>query len=239
MRTLLLTLAALAIGASSASAVGIDVSFVNCTGDPGFTRQANLDCAGGAATTMLVHFQPAEAISDLVALDTIADFWVQAPGVDINTPTGNFWDFENVRPGGLTVDWLRPAGACADYRNVWNAHGSGGDIAALVRSPNNTRIAALVYRPDPVAVAQDERLFGLQLILSTAGAVQAGGSFGGCPDVTQVYLDQGVPQSAAANATTTLVNCGPYFCVGPQATLNDTPVPATRRTWGQLKSLYR
>jgi hypothetical protein len=234
MRILLGAFAALAIAASAAHADGVELTTINCAGDPGSALNATVDCAGGTATTMLVAFAPNEAISDLIDVDTIIDYFPQSG--DVNT-TANFWDFSNAHATGITVNPLRPSGSCGSYTDTWNAPGSGGAFGAVIKSPNWVRTGAGAYRTSPVAVARNQNLFGFQVLVNTPGAVEGGGSLGGCSIRTSVVLSQAVPQSLNGSPTTTLTRTSGGQV--PTVVLNDRPVPAVRRAWAQLKSLYR
>jgi hypothetical protein len=239
MKTMLLLVGMLVVCASSAFAAiaGVDLSFNACPGNAGSTQAGTIDCAGGGTLTALVTFAPAEAISDLVALDTLIDFYLQTGNI---TSTANFWDFETANAGCIALDHLRPGSGCSApiaYANTWNTAVAGVSWAALVLSPQKVRMAAGAYRGNNFAAAAGQNLFGFQLSLNGSTSVEAGGATNGCPFNVIFLVQQAVPQSAAGNPTTTLV--GPSNNVTPYATINAGFVPAKRQTWAQLKSLYR
>jgi hypothetical protein len=173
------------------------------------------------------------------------DFFILTSGADATT-TANFWDFSTANQAGLTLNQLRPSNLCAYYADTWHSAPAGGlSLAAMIRSPGNVRIAAGAYRATNFNAAYNQKLFGFQMLVSTAGATQGGGSLEGCPDAVGLTLDEGIPQSATGASTTMLCNycCGFGGCTpGPppiHVAFNDPTVGTVRHTWAQLKSLYR
>jgi hypothetical protein len=243
MKRLLLLLLGGMLCAGSARAIGVDLNFVACPGNAGASQEATIDCAGGGTLTLLMTFAPAEAISDLVAVDALVDVYLHAG--DIHSDA-TFWDFQTVNQVALGLDHLRPASGCNSpffYANTWNKAGAGVSLGALVRSPRNVRIAAGSYRGDYFPVTANQRLFGWQMLLDAATSVEAGGSASGCSYPACVYMLQAIPQSAAGAPTTTLTgpssNLDPYMGINILRWYCVPPDPVIRRSWSQLKSLYR
>jgi len=237
-KTLLLAgMLAMCVTSAFAGPAGVDISFNACPGDAGSTQQGTIDCAGGGILTALVTFAPAEAITDLVALDTIVDFFVQSG--DINS-TASFWDFETANVAGASLAHLRPSSGCSTpvvFANTWNQSGAGTGLGALVTSPHSVRLAAGTYRASNFNATAGQDLFGYPLSINGATSVEAGGSASGCAYNVNVIVHQAIPQSAAGNSTTTLV--GPSNNPTSLSTINAGFVSARRRTWAELKSLYR
>lgn len=247
MKKIALLTAALAVCASTAFAVGVDLNWNACPGGLGASQAAVLDCAGGGGMLGCLTFAPAENIPDLVAVDCLID--IQISGGDINS-SANFWDFSNVNNAALGINHLRPAN-CTAYANTWNKTGAGVSLATLVRSPTQIRVSCGAYRPDifdaagvpaPVGAAANEKLFGLQMTIDGSTAAEAGGAATGCTLPAAVVVQQATPQSQTGLPTTILM--GPNVNADPVAHLNgdNTPasaVPTARHTWSQLKSLYR
>jgi len=225
----------LPLWAVPAGAAGVDLDLVACAGASGAAYQANVDCAGGGTFPLFVTFAPAEAISDLVALDTFFDLTV--PGGDVTTLNANFWDFANSNAGAMQPRHLRPASGCGAYLDTWNATNAGEAFGANVIGPTLVRMAATVYRPTGVGVSTNQKLFGCLLLLNTLTSLEAGGTHGGCTRFVTVRATQATPASASGSPTTTLT--GPNLNTSAYVSLNDVPVPTTRRTWGRLQSLYR
>jgi len=242
-RALLLLLVITTMSAARTYAAGVDITTVACAGNFGSLQDGTLDCAGGGTFTLLMTFAPAERISDLVAVDALLDVYLHAGDIHSNA---TFWDFESANQSALGVNHLRPPAGCAgavNYVNVWNRPGAGAATAALVRTPQNVRIAAGSYRPDNFIANANQTLFGWQLTIDASTSVESGGTGSGCADPACIWIDQAIPESAAGAPTTTLLgsNLDYYPVVGVNVPFGYCipPDPVVRRSWAQLKSLYR
>ena len=231
----------LSLFATSAHAFGVDLTVNACPGNSAASADAGtLDCAGGQSVALLAAFMPYEAIPDLVGVDF--RFVMQVSG-DI-TAASAFWDFADVNQGAVSVNGNAPATGCDNYRNLWTGPNSASAWGAALRSPSNERIATTCYNLPGAgfAVAPNERVFGVQLLISTGSSVEAGGAQPGCNAPVCIAVDQCIPGSLSNVPVTTLTSPsamgilvtmnegGPYMCYA---------VPAVRHTWGQLKTLYR
>jgi len=244
MKKILLLTAALALFATSAFAVGADLTANACPGNAGASSSVpSLDCAGGAVLVLNVTFQPAEAISDLAAVDCIVD--LTPTGGDPNT-TANFWDFGVTNSAALGGGQARPSTGCTGYTNTFSPAGSGFAAAAATQYPSNypprTRISCLSYRPSNLSVAANAKLFGLQITVDASTSAEALGDPNGpagCTLPVGIALEQAIPGSAAGNPTTTLIDGNTPG--GNIVLVNgaNAPTPTARHSWGQLKSLYR
>jgi len=246
MKKILLMTAALALLASAAFAQGIDLSAVACPGNAGVTSDAGvIDCAGGGALVLLGVFQPAEAISDLGALD--GAFRLQANG-DLSTAAG-FWNSDTgdlgCNPLGLGSSFARPTSGCTGYTNTFTS-GSASLYQGSRRGPKLIQLGGTCARPSPLVVAANQKMFGVQIIFDLSTSAEAGGSAcQGCTLPVAITWNSGTPQSIAGTPTTALI--GPAV-FGQTTTANDgaNPIynlipgtPTKKHTWGQLKSLYR
>ena len=243
MKKLLLISAALCMLATSAFASGVDLVVTACPGVAGSSNDAGLlDCAGGATLVLLGVFQPAEAITDLVAADAILDFTVT--GGDMSS-TANFWDLQTNNSAALNGASGRPTTGCSTYNNAFGVANSGFAAAAAVQSSNRVRVATTSYRPSNLNATLNQKIFGFQLLLDLSTSAEASGAGGlGCMLPIAFALEQIVPGSAANNPVTTLTTgaTNPSPSATSQVVLANTsgqPVPAARHSWGQLKSLYR
>lgn len=251
MKKVLILCAAMTLAASSAFAVGgIDISVGACPGNVGAVGDnIPIDCAGGAGVIILGTWGPAEAISDLVALDGVLDLYV-AGGLD----GAGFWDFDpsGCNNGALQTSQARPGTGCATpvaYTASWAVAGSGTAVAAYYPGTgvrNKTlRMAFTCFRPTLLSVAAGQKLFGFQLIVDGANAVEAGGACVGCGQVISLAWNEGTPGAAgglaAATSLTSPTGNFPGFgnCAGLSGAPDCAAVPTKKRTWGQLKSLYR
>src|SRR5258705_836117 len=92
-KRILLSCAAMTWFATSAFAVGCDLSAVACPGGAGASSDAgSLDCAGGHSSVLQVTFMPAESAPDLAGIDIVLDMSV---GGDIGSEA-TFWGFWTV-----------------------------------------------------------------------------------------------------------------------------------------------
>jgi len=238
-------LMALCAASAFAAPAGVDISFNACPLNAGSAQTGAIDCAGGGILIGLVTFAPAEAITDLVAVDTIVDFFLQTPGADINS-NANFWDFATFNQSGIGLNHLRAGTGCSTptvYANTWNKTGAGVSLAAIVKSPTNVRLSAGSYRPDNFSATAGQNLFGYQLSLDGSTSTEAGGTGAGCTDAAIVVVQQATPQSSSGSPTTILTgpsnNVSPCSSINGGVTANCAAVPTQRHTWSQLKSLYR
>jgi len=242
MKRMLLLLLGGMLCAGSAHAIGVDLNTVACAANTNASQDGTIDCAGGGVVTLLMTFAPAEAISDLVAVDALVDVTLKAGDVHSDA---TFWDFESVDPAALGLNHLRPSSGCLSpsYANTWNRTGAGVSLGALVRTPRNVRIAAGSYRPDYFVASANQKLFGWQMTLDGSTSVEAGGGATGCSAPACISVIQAIPQSAVGNPTTTLsggnLTTYPWVGVNIASVVCIPPDPVIRHTWSQLKSMYR
>lgn len=240
MKKLMILVAAMALYATSAFAVGCDFNWNACPGGAGSATDATIDCAGAGAVTGYMTFQPSEALTDLVAVDTIVDIMV--PGSAFTS--ANFWDFENVNAAALAVSRVRPATICAAYSYIWNIAGSTEGYGALVfpTNPSHVRIAAGANRPSNFSSAANAKIFGYALTIDGSTSTEGGGTADGCALPVVMALNQALVGSAGGTPTTLLTapstNASPCNHINGDASLCGA-VPTQRHTWGRLKSLYR
>ena len=100
------------------------------------------------------------------------------------------------------------------------------------------RTATQTYRPSPLAVARDARIFVISLTMDGSTAVEAGGSNLGCPMPVTMTVEQVIPGSLSGIPTTTL-SSGSQMTNYVQVNGAGFVVPVARHSWGSLKSLYR
>ncbi len=248
--------AALALIATWAFAGGIDLSVNACPDNAGATPFATTDCSGATPLAILGTWEPNEAIPDLSNLDGTLQYAVAG-----DLDTSSFWNFDGLNDcargglgagGPLRSSQARPASGCESpaYTDTWGVTGSGTAIGGAQSTPRTGKIAFTCYRPSPLGVAAGQRLFGMQIVIDTSEATEAGqgGTCTGCTEGACIVWLEGRPEgfgsstptniqgptgSGAGQGITTgvIINAG---LVGLCAV-----VPVRRRTWGSLKSLYR
>lgn len=243
MKKLFLLVAAMALVASTAFAGGVDLTVNACPGNAGAALDAGtLDCAGGQVVTLLATFLPNEALSDLVAIDVCFDLNVAG---DIGADA-TFWDFaaNSAAIGSLQT---RPSTGCSSpaYTNTWSPSGSGAGalgVYPLTVGPttNHSRIVALAYRPSILAVTAGQKLFGMQLSIDASNSVEGGNNAAafGCTKAASITLNEVIPRAQSGVDGSSLSATG---VLGQTVTFNGgtAALPAQKKTWGQLKSLYR
>ena len=240
MKKVLLLCAAMALVASTAFAVGCDLSVVACPGGVGAAADAGaLDCAGGQFLSMIAVFQPAEAAPDLTGIDVVMDLQV---GGDLNS-SANFWDFETLNAAALSNSHVRPSTGCTAYTNTWGLSGSGEGALAFKTGTSVERIKSLAYRPGPLAVTANQKMFGETIGVDASTSAEGGGGTGvGCTLPVCFVLNQISPGTVSGTPMTPLTSPSIF---GNSVTVNGgtaaqcLAVPARKHTWGQLKSLYR
>ena len=240
MRSLLLLLS-LCSFASAASAGGIDLTVNACPQNPGAGHDAVLDCATGQTVSLLATFVPGSAMSDLIAIDVDLGVTISlgcdgpncVPACDLDLgSSATFWNFSQ---NTTTSSHLRPAG-CLNYVDTWNVGGGASLALGSMTDACSSRISAICYRPSPIAVAANDRLFGVLVVVDGSTAVEAGGTLTGCAHFANVTLRGIQPHAQSGNDGPALTN--PALS-GTSVHLNDSPVAVRATTWGRLKSLYR
>jgi len=247
MKKIVLTCAALALVASTAFASGVDLTVIACPGNAGASNDAgSLDCAGGQVVTMLATFLPNEALSDLVGIDVV--YMVNVAG-DISSDA-NFWDFaSNANAAGALH--TKPSTGCStsgsNYTATWSPSGSGAGSLGVYpvntgpNYPSNvSRIVALAYRPTTLSVTANQKLFGMQLSIDASNSAEGGNNPTalGCTKAATVTLSEVIPRALSGNDGSSLNTTA---LQGQAVTFNGgtAPVATHKKTWGQLKSLYR
>lgn len=237
MKKVLLLSTALCWFATSAFAVGADLTVVACPGVAGASNDAGaLDCAGGSTLVLLGTFQPAEAIADLVAADAILDFTVA--GGDMNS-SASFWDLQVSNSAALNGAAARPGSGCSTYNNAFGVANSGFAAAAAVQRSDRVRVATTSYRPSNLAATLNQKIFAFQLLIDLSTSAEASGSGGtGCTLPIALALEQIIPGSAS-NAPVTTLTSGSSALNYVLANGGSLPTATSRRSWGQLKAMFR
>jgi hypothetical protein len=247
MRKLLITCAAMIGMVTSAHALGgIDLSVNACPGNAGAVGDVMpIDCASGLGFTVLGTWAPVEDLPGLTNLDGIMEIYAQE---DLDG-TGAFWNFDEHGCNSLALHSSegRPASGCSspvDYTDAWASEAGGTAIAAGRVSPHIVRIGFTCYRTSLLSVQADQKLFGIQLIVYGGNAAEAGGSCQGCSSPASIVWNQAEPGDTSVLASQLTGGTGHYPGFGNCMAINNGPglcgvVPTRKRTWGQLKSLYR
>lgn len=250
MKKLLVLAICLAV-AAPAFAAGIDLSANNiCPGVAGGSSDGGpLDCAAlaGASKNVRIYgsFVPAEAISDLGALDGQVTISILG---DLNAE-GSFWNGYpgaclDANGGGVKFIGAKPQNGdpCGTSLAMREVFADGGANTANPPYAGNSSIDYFftVFKAGTVSVTTSNRIFGFELRLDPAYSSEAGGPCGSCNVPVAVRWVKATPGSSGGSPTTVLSTGTGFAGVGPTAVASGGGAVLTKaRTWGQLKSLYR
>jgi hypothetical protein len=256
MKQILVLCASMALVATSAFGVGIDLTVGACGNNPGASSGANIDCAAGGTVTLLGVFQPYEAYDDiangyvLIGIDGILD--MQVAGELSATGSAAFWDWDQndgcspvtypPNPPDTAVFSMNrkaPTTGCTSYFNTFDIAGSLEAAVAVRRSTNAQRIRFACARPasSPLPTLANQKLFAAQFLIDGSLSHESGGgTCGGCPVFATVIWSSCIPGVLNGAPTTGLVDVSLFSNI---VEINRYATPTKKPTWGQLKSLYR
>ena len=203
MKQVLLLGIGLLLAAPPAYAIGVDLSANACPISPGASSDAGvLDCAGGQLLRLYVTFQPAEPISDFIAIEGTLSLQVSGNLAS----NASFWDFHGCDPSGLSVSHVRPTSMCTGYTSTWPT-GSLESWSAYMDGPSTLRVNFVMARPSPFAVALNQKLFGLEIDIDASKSAEAGGGpCNGCTLPVCLVVNCLHPISKSGTTTTTLTS---------------------------------
>ena len=216
-------------------AAGIDMTWDNCAADGG-TSDIVFDCAtyGGTAQLFGSWISDVE-IQQFHTLELIIDLQADAPDLP------PFWDFF---PGCnwqvlLDTDSFDPV--CASYRRPWGQYPPGGWEIPLAYYPhfggvaNRGRFVGTIYRTIRTAILADRPYFAF--ILQIWNDFQCEG----CTTPVVLVFNQATLLSDTLPPVV-ITNPGQLSNCATTSGGGGVPcgaTPATHKTWGALKTLYR
>jgi hypothetical protein len=249
----LLTVVAAPVFAQTNPGIDLTANFKCSTtaSNVGASNGGTIDCNALATAAQNVRIYctliPAEAISDANGLDGQLDVAI----VGDWATSGAFWDMNTAgcqftNSSGATPKFLGgkpsngdPCGTALSVKQVW------ADLSSFTTNVDDAaheRVFFGLATGNATGIAAGQRAFGFELRLDPVWTVDAGqgGTCGTC-STPVCYSVQAKPASQSGSPTTLLTsgtgNAGvtnqAFYNAGCQAT------PAKKRTWGQLKSLYR
>lgn len=247
-KTLLLCGMLVALSASVASAAGVNIAWDNCVGSGVSNHVKTFACATNAGNQTLYASAYAPG-----GINLFTGFSVEAYiGFSGNQPA--WWQLRNqgtqigqCRNGSLTVNFDFTANVgCADAF----AGGGTGGIATYQNAPGGdptrARLLLAVALPAGNEVPVDEGVeyYAAKMTLNNAKSAGATGcagcQLGACINLTSVKFVQpaGAPGGDVDVTTPAVSNTASWQGSGDNACVG-LPTPATRATWGSVKSLYR
>jgi hypothetical protein len=247
-KTLLLCGMLIALGATAASAApGVNLAWDNCVGGGG-NHVKTFACASNSGT----HTLYASAYAP-PGMDLFTGFSVEAY-FGFAGPQSDWWELRNqgtqtgqCRNGSMTVnaDFTSNSG-CADPF----AGAAAGGIATYQNAPGGEAdrarvlIAFALPAGNEVQLTPDVEYYAVKMNINSAKSVGTGSCAGcqlpACINLTSVKFVQpaGAP-GGDVDVTTPAVSNTAAWQPGGDAECPGLPTPATRSTWGAVKSLYR
>jgi hypothetical protein len=222
----------------------IDLAWSNCLGASGATTSVTFDCdpAGGSVYELIGTFVIPPGLPNFIAMDVLLDVNDEGSAV---LPL--FWELEQggCNATGIGISASKPS-ACSSHSTPWGPLGSQAfavinGYAVGYTAPNRARLLATISRDasSPINLSGSPTryfAFDLEFFMSSAGTCS------GCSHPLDIvwqgaalYTNDGAPTS-----TLTALDPGSSYC----ASVNGggtacSATPARRKTWGELKTLYR
>jgi hypothetical protein len=236
MKKILTLAAALLVVASASMAQGLNLSFGNC--GPAGTTTVVVNCNSNAGALLVINasMYPAAPMGTFAAATAIID--CRAGGL-----------------GGLPAWWQTRAGQCransvgmsfdpnnnvTDCADIWagNPNLQVTDIQQGLNGPDHVRFIGVAAIPagSEIAVAPGAELWVCRLTINKANTLTcAGCALPSSLVFNEAYLQD--PNEPAQKVT----NPADNYCVGLSGGAASCPgaTPATNRTWGAVKNLYR
>lgn len=236
-------------------------------GDDSAYQSYDMPCGSGdSVVSFVITFEPAQDMTDFVALDVIIDGLANYPAGGADTPP--FWRLD---PDGCNADGLgsslSPPGDLAGYTNPWINPYSGTGTFATHGPTGHERWGLAAFRASPIVLHAGQKYFGGVITLPVCPAAFCAG----CSSeftlwATQAYMRSLSGADQALNGGSLLcINqhgwCGVTADVGTRAGSDAAdqellrslksksrsfatasvcdPVATVKRTWGNLKLMYR
>jgi len=234
----------LALVPSSAFAVGVDLSWDACVGQPLAVQNKNFECTGAFNRNYEVHFQYKTAI-DLPAFVAISAYADIGP---TGAPLSPFWHYETGGCNGSAIKGVAifgvpsPPAQCPDHLETWDGGGSGtfaiAAYGADYQIPGRGHFVLLGARGDGVPVTAGLNYWAFLLRFNNRNRVTCAG----CTEqkvlvwqTARLEQNNGEPAydlsgSDKGSDCVQINGAGVGVCGA---------TPARNTSWGQIKSLYR
>src|SRR5262245_33459316 len=239
--TLLSLFVSLLFAATAHAGQGVNLRWNNCIGDAGLANR-NFACNANVGNNMLVgSFELGQDILQSSGQEIVIDLVAGAATLPA------WWSFRNAgtcRPTSLSMNTVaNPAAVnCTD----WASGAAVGGIGAYnigQRGPNTARIVMALAVPGTslVDLFSATEYFSFNLVINNAKTVGTGACAGCSTPVCIVFLAIKCTTQVAANDRTITgpTNNTDSHIVTWQGPTSCFPVPTSKRTWSEVKSLYR
>jgi hypothetical protein len=246
VKTLLLSIAWLALSASIASAGGISLAWNDCLGAGGASNRTFACDTNVGFNDLYVSFDPPVDLPDVNGLNAIIDLNDLSSSV-----LPGWWQFKNAGSCRRTA-LSSPTTIAGSCDSIWTSQPFPGIAAYFVTAvlpsmpPNYARILTSISVPIIDAAAVHPGTEYTAQVIRIDNTKTAGlGACGGCQE--QICLVVSEVLLTTNNSGDLRINCGqrpgdPCNCPGAPGTFvswQGSNTPTLNRTWGQLKSLYR
>ena len=231
-----------AMGATSASAAGVNFAWNECYGAGTGARNRDFACNLNTGTN--------NAVGSFVAPDGIAALSGNEVTLDLQSAGATlaaWWSFKNVgtcRTTSLSVNFVANAGnaVCVDEFSGGGAGGIGAYFIGFGGNPARARIVMAIATAAPGPIDVGVEYFAFNLLINNAKTVGTGACAGCtvpvCLVLNSIKLTQPIgvgdfvlSQTGAPASNYITWQTGYPGCLGATPTRNTT--------WGSVKSLYR
>jgi len=261
MKKLLMGVALLALPASTAFAIGIDMQWNDCIGSASIAFNKNFTCTGTVNQNynLVMQFKPGQDLPAFVSATAILDLQDETAG-----PLPPFWHYEDAgcqRSGSskgvaifdvpIATDVVNgcaaqddAAGGDGRMSDPWGGDGTGGAEAIAVYIPDSpvpgrARFGLLdsSAAESPLTAGRNYYLFHLQFNNKNRTACTPG-----CTHKVAIVFNSVTLESDKGDPAVILFtpdkgqNCG---IVNSAAASTCQATPTQNTTWGQLKAMYR
>jgi len=236
MKKILTLAAALLVVASASMAQGLNLSFTDC-GPAGLTTVV-VNCNSNAGVVIAVNASAylSAPMAQFAAATAIID--VRAGGVGGLPP---WWQTRagqcRANAVGMSFDPNVNATSCAD---LWqgNPNLQVTDVQQGLNGPDHVRFIGVAAIPagSEIAIEPGSELWVCRLTINKANTLTCAG----CALPSSMVLNELYLQDPSAPAQK-ITNPADNYCVGLSGGAASCPgaTPATNRTWGAVKNLYR
>jgi hypothetical protein len=226
---------------------GLSLSWSDCPGGAAWAADQAFACnVNTGQFTLVCSLAPDSARTSVIGAEAVID--VQSAAATLP----DWWRFDGSGPGGCRVGGLSAGldfSAMTGCTDAWAAQGFGGIQGFSIGPPDHPlpsqariKAVAAVTSDHAVALATGTQYGVITLILSALNSTGAG-TCAGCATraclVLNSILLRRIPSDGADVFLSAAASAGSNWATWQGTGADCAAVPVQRRTWGQIKSLYR